>query len=539
MVEQSLPQKIYYGAGNALKELGPKAWEARVEKVIDEKILPKASPKIKEWIESHKGTIAKAGGWVATGAEVAVVAGAAYGGIRLIKKGRLKYIPKGSDLGQHAPNPTAIAESKLKRPLLDEGLLVGSAAWFAREAKRAAESPETISPELLSLGESARWEKNRWGRLQRKIARHTGGPNASEAVAWKRTRRPLETVAPEEVPDWLRQLATPEPPPQFIQTMMERRAKARASEAAAVPIDTNNAQAWWKERKGWESKRPPSIKAAAPVPDTDLPPFLRQRFSEGPPKRSTAPQQTAPSEMLFAPSVRAEVISVPGEKKPAKVGVRKRIGDILRKPNEVKQTIQARLAAGRAQKEARRATQEADRQAQQAEWDRQAQAMRDKRDREADLDQQTRLEAAKLRALQEQKRLAREAPVIRRANTIDPVLAQRSPELVAAIAGKVATLPTNESTNAKELAGYLVHTQDMKENKKFVRLIDSLRQAHNAGNTTAELSAAASLLEAAHNTQPKVKKITGPYGMTATKFTTLAAFWQQRLGLVGFSELVT
>jgi len=60
MVEQSLPQKIYYGAGNALKELGPKAWEARVEKVIDEKILPKASPKIKEWIESHKGTIAKA-----------------------------------------------------------------------------------------------------------------------------------------------------------------------------------------------------------------------------------------------------------------------------------------------------------------------------------------------------------------------------------------------------------------------------------------------------------------------------------------------
>ncbi len=156
---------------------------------------------------------------------------------------------------------------------------------------------------------------------------------------------------------------------------------------------------------------------------------------------------------------------------------------------------------------------------------------------QADAEQQERLIVAQQRAFQEQKRLARLNRVIARGSTIDPELARKSPELVAAIAGKIATLPTNESTNAKELAGLLVRVQDMKDTKKFVPLVQALRHAHDSGNGKATLSAAASLLERTYNSQPGVKKVEGPYGMTATKFTTLAAFWQQRLGLVGLSEV--
>lgn len=176
---------------------------------------------------------------------------------------------------------------------------------------------------------------------------------------------------------------------------------------------------------------------------------------------------------------------------------------------------------------------------QQADWDREGMIIRARQEMEADLDQRARLQAAKQQAFKEQDRFARMERVIARGSTIDAALAKQNPELVAALAGKVATLKTNETSNAKELATLLIRVTEGKNKNAYEGLLEQLQKARSEQNSTETLSVAARLLEKAYNGQKGVKKIEGPYGMIDTKFTTLAAFWVQRLGLVGLGNLLS
>lgn len=77
---------VLYGIGKAIKDLGPKAWEKRAQNVIDTKIVPHVSSEWQAWLDQNKNWIAPTAGWVATGAEVGIVAGVAFGGYKVVKK---------------------------------------------------------------------------------------------------------------------------------------------------------------------------------------------------------------------------------------------------------------------------------------------------------------------------------------------------------------------------------------------------------------------------------------------------------------------
>ncbi len=313
MVEQQVvsplaeKKSVWYGMGKAVEKLGPKAWEARVEKVIDEKILPKASPAVKEWIEKNRGWIAKAGGWAATGAEVAIVAGAAYGGYRGIKM--LIERRKAKDMEIIPPKPSQPTKPKSAAPQVidlqfrtdappkDNGIRVGSSEWFEREAKHKA-AEDDVSPELRKLGESAVANKRK------------GVPQAKAAASMRGSDGRTVPVDEEGVPEWLLKLGH----------------NAHHPDTSLPPF--------MARVRGEKPSPSPFPNVGQPMDSKDLPDFLKERFPQG------ASPRKVENTMLFAPAQLAERVlatSAPAEAKPAAfriADIGKKVTAILHKPQE-------------------------------------------------------------------------------------------------------------------------------------------------------------------------------------------------------------
>jgi hypothetical protein len=192
---------------------------------------------------------------------------------------------------------------------------------------------------------------------------------------------------------------------------------------------------------------------------------------------------------------------------------------------------------------------------QQEVWDFQAMRMRAKQEMDMDLDHRQRLTESIARGTA--ARIAREnqhmmaeaviaplreertdtarhiARLVTQGSVIDPALAIRNPALVAEIAGQVANLGTNETTVTRELTGLLVQIGEHRA--QYQPLIERLTAVADNPSSTEALQAAADLLERAYNSQKGVKKI-DPFA--STKFTTLGAFWMQRIGGAGLMQLL-
>jgi hypothetical protein len=195
--------------------------------------------------------------------------------------------------------------------------------------------------------------------------------------------------------------------------------------------------------------------------------------------------------------------------------------------NQILRAHRKRIATTKALGEKR--AQDAARAAQQKIWDEERARMLLKRTQEMERDHQERLQQGIQKGIAERLRLEKLATVIRRGSVIDAELAKKSPDLVAAIAEKAATLPTNETTITKNLTELLVGIE--KHPETFAPLVEKVAAA---GDGTDALRAASELLERAYNSQKGVKKIDRMY---TTKFTTMASFWLQRLGQVGLDLL--
>lgn len=476
---------IWYGIADTAKKLGPEAWEKRVEKVIDERIIPKVSPEVQATIKKYEPTIAKAGGWLITGTEVAVVAAAAYGGIRLVarKFGKRPEISISKPI-DHSPK-------LLNAPAKPSMSMEEASAWWAKIQKEGIHPEDDHSLDwLIELSKP-----------------HPPEPRFEIAHAFPQSPRELITVGPQDVPSWLHDLSpfdrqphvygarfaaiigTNQPPapayvsdtPAFVDRMLQNRSVALASEKTATPINANDISKWWKQRK-------------AVGLDT------------------SGPRQQRAREKAHARAETAVVSSIlPTPQTPS-------------------------------QKEI---------------WDFQAMKMRAKQEMDMDLDQRKRLAESLERAAKVRERRAAQVAEAKdfiaglddqivvnldrfRSDEklgIDPTLRERKPDLIAAIADRVTSLGTNESSSAHELSNLLVRISEDPTNKAYAPLVEKLQEVSQDPRSVDVLGNAAKLLEQAYNSQKGIKKIKGGYDMIHTKFTTLAAFWAQRLGLAGLGEL--
>lgn len=195
--------------------------------------------------------------------------------------------------------------------------------------------------------------------------------------------------------------------------------------------------------------------------------------------------------------------------------------------NQILRAHRKRIATTKALSEKR--AQDSARKAQQKIWDEERARMLLKRTQEMERDHQERLQQGIQKGIAERLRREHLAELAAKGSVIDTELAKKSPALVAAIAEKVATLPTNETTITRDLTALLVNIE--KNPQVFAPLVEKVSVA---GDGTDGLRVASQLLEKAYNSQKGVKKIDGAY---TTKFTTLAAFWLQRLGQVGLDLL--
>lgn len=190
---------IFYGIGKTSKELGPTAWEKRIDDVIKNKILPKSSQKMKAWIEQNHGWIAKAGGWVATGVEVGVVAAVIYGGVKGIKKFRKEPRPFPSPPDLSKTEAVSIARNLQTTPMIG----VTPKWWRQASAQEQKSTKEWVDPTLRELGEAVRARQKAHDEVARRIrgARHRWVMGAKH--------RPPITVTADDIPVWLHELADP------------------------------------------------------------------------------------------------------------------------------------------------------------------------------------------------------------------------------------------------------------------------------------------------------------------------------------------
>lgn len=201
MTEHPSRKTVWYGVGNALKELGPAAWEARAKKLLEEKIIPKASPQWQARLEKHKNAIAKTTGWVATAAEVGIVAGVTYGGVKLIKK-IVGHIP----VADRVPG----AQNILQEPL------------------------KPFVPHVTRKGHIRRYQGPTVRLQDYPLAMRT-------------------TIKRNKLHEQLQHMKNKQPPvpsdiPPFLRTMLDTRAAAKWSEVTAKKIPLKNKGSWWKER---------------------------------------------------------------------------------------------------------------------------------------------------------------------------------------------------------------------------------------------------------------------------------------------------
>ncbi len=269
---------VLYGIGRAgeaiNKQLGPKAWEQRVDNAISTYIIPHVSPEMRETIETYKPEIAKWSGWAITGAEVAVVAAATYGGIRLVVNKLHK---------RHVPTPN---------------------------------SPVPVTPDLHIRSDAKEW----WERIRMEgdIPEDDSGLDLLRKLSAKKPAPPpVFVVGPDEVPSWLRELAGDHAPagakadnvPDWVQEVMHRRTLqgadkvpdflrkisarnhvSQASEAAASDIGSHTSR-WWQDRAaaGLDTSvlhtvrkipKPRTRSSPSSVPIKDLPVHTRIYFDK-------------------------------------------------------------------------------------------------------------------------------------------------------------------------------------------------------------------------------------------------------------------
>lgn len=238
---------VWYGMGKAVEQLGPAAWEQRVQKVIEEKIIPNASPEWQAKLVKHKEMIAKTSGWIITGAEVGLVAAVTYKGVKLLKK---KFGERHSHL---APQKTLSGETVVAAniPVMSETITnvdpvkwlsnVGAADqgdevnldWLKELSGEIASHPLSIDgllvtkaspvpsndvPAWLSTMSSLPREPHEYGQRMRKIINHIGPSPFKDSVAKY---------------------------PPFLKQAKARRLAALASEKTAFTNDAVGSEKWW------------------------------------------------------------------------------------------------------------------------------------------------------------------------------------------------------------------------------------------------------------------------------------------------------
>gem|GEM_PF-4240116 len=122
--------------------------------------------------------------------------------------------------------------------------------------------------------------------------------------------------------------------------------------------------------------------------------------------------------------------------------------------------------------------------------------------------------------------------------TLDPELARRQPDLTAAIAGKARSLGTNETSSARQLAQILEFVVQARSEPETMRLVTELSDAQKQGDTHRTTIIASQLLDHTYRQNPLYGRREGVGTRIHTMFPTLAAFWVQRLGLVGMQYLL-
>lgn len=248
---------VWFGVGKSLESFGPKAWEKRTQKVIEEKIIPKMSPAWKMRLETHKATIAKVSGWVATAAEVGVVAGVTYGGIRLIAKKvgeRKGSLMQQVVLGERVNIAPKVHKSK-------EMIGVDAQFWDGRNAGSPTDDLrwlEALAPKNIGPLPATQFRVS--PTISGESSSVSGTLQGLEKVRIESAR------SPEEMPDWLRDIIenqktkerlARENAPEFIKKAIATRSASRASEQVAAKVDVTHPQQWWLDRKAAGLDRPP------------------------------------------------------------------------------------------------------------------------------------------------------------------------------------------------------------------------------------------------------------------------------------------
>lgn len=558
---------IWYGIADTAKKLGPEAWEKRVEKVINEQIIPRVSPEAQATIKKYEPQIAKAGGWIITGSEVAVVAAAAYGGIRLI--GRIRAPKEGLSMPPiDAPVPVPMADAAPRAQLAVASKKVGTTQNYWRHHPPVE---EPINPLLKQL---------------RKEALHANRPIPLEESA--------KATFGSDVPEWLASIidAPAHTPSMTKSALKHMRRQEKADRHANVVALRMQREAFrqklhrhtqatpfliehYKQRVKEVADRAHGILPAAPIHAPRETRIYGERMQQILGQAGSSietknipkiPPFIEKARLKRALAERSEAAAIP-----VSVDPKERARWWLRRKKEGLDTTAGRElranAKAHARSEARMAAvasvlpaQQEPAPSQREIWDFQQMRMDAKREMDADLDQRKRLaESLERAAIVREQRAAQEKEAsdmfadltdkidhnlkhYRRAvalgSTIDPVLAQEHPDLVAEIAGRVAKLGTNEEDSALLLATCLARVAEDPQNKAFAPLVQQLQQPGRDPRSVDVLNDAARLLEQAYNSRKGIKKILGGYGSVDTKFTTLAAFWAQRLGLAGLKELV-
>lgn len=210
--------------------------------------------------------------------------------------------------------------------------------------------------------------------------------------------------------------------------------------------------------------------------------------------------------------------------------IRDKLNDVL--PWSLKNqelALRRKKIAGQKARDLKKATEIA-RKKQQTIWDAERLRMQQRQVMNMEADHQQRLQAAIERGNAERHRLEAIQAVVDRGAVIDRSLARKNPQLVALLAEKMQSLPTNETSATREIARLLVQIGEKPDAyQSFLARIADAPQDIDA------LRAAAQVLERAYNSQKGVRKIDGAY---TAKFTTLASVWLHRLGKVGLDLLL-
>lgn len=181
---------VWFGVGKSFENLGPKAWEKRTQRVIEEKIIPNVSSEWKAKLEAHKELIAKTSGWVATAAEIGVVAGVTYGGIKGIRK-IIEKSPKSAKDSLKvavAPVTAGVITAILKKEVVHDSTIVQRDLILSQQKAEKQSEFKKEHPIRYFLSTRKR-KKELQGRLR--ALREIKEANLKKIIPLKRTHDPF------------------------------------------------------------------------------------------------------------------------------------------------------------------------------------------------------------------------------------------------------------------------------------------------------------------------------------------------------------